>query len=157
MVQGRWFPVGADLSEAIRVRQLVFGRGADELDGMSQQVVVYGADGQAVGAARLWWADGAFRLGDVGVVESERSKGFGDLLVRLLLYKSLTHSATLIALDAPEAVAPFFEKYGFSRGTHANELVAMSILARDVQLSHCGGDCARCDHPSAECAPKALR
>ena len=35
--------------------------------------------------------------------------------------------------------------------------VEMSILGEKVQLSHCGGQCEKCDHPSEECVPKALR
>ena len=40
MIQGKWFPQGADLSEALSVRQAVFSRGEDALDAESQNVVV---------------------------------------------------------------------------------------------------------------------
>lgn len=152
MVQGKWFPVGADLSEPLSLRKEVFGRDQDGVDAVAQQTVVY-RDGKAVGAARLWWADGAFVLGDVGVLESERGKGFGDLLVRLSLFKALSHNAQRVTLTAPESVRPFFAKYGFVLGEDGR----MEIRGEDVKLSHCGGNCAGCDHPSPECAPKALR
>lgn len=156
MVQGRWFAMGSDISQPLAIREAVFGRGADELDAMAWQVVVYCGEA-AVGAGRLWWQDGAFRLGEVGVLEAERGKGFGDLLVRLLLFKALTHSAALITLTAPEAIAPFFAKYGFEAGESANGFVGMSIRGESVQLSHCGGNCEGCDHRSPECTPRALR
>ena len=35
MIQGKWFPQGSDLSEALSVRGAVFGRGLDELDRVS--------------------------------------------------------------------------------------------------------------------------
>ena len=160
MIQGRWFPVGGDIAEALCVRERVFSRSRDELDDRAQQVVVYDANDAPVGAARLWWADGAFRLGDLGVLSDKRGQGFGDLLVRLLLFKSLTHGASLISLSAPAQVAPFFAKYGFAAQDDAPDASGetfMSIRAQDVQLSHCGGNCAECGHPSEECVPKALR
>ena len=157
MVQGKWFPMGSDIAVPLSVRQRVFGRGADALDNMAQQVVVYESD-VPVASARLWWADGAFRLGDVAVLEDKRDRGFGDLLVRLLLYKSLTHSAEIIRLETPTETESFFAQYGFvTDGETENGLKQMFIRGEDVQLSHCGGNCAECGHQSAECLPKALR
>lgn len=152
MVQGKWFPMGGDIEQALEIRQAVFGRGADALDAMAQQVVVF-REGQPVGAARLWWADGAFMLGDVGVLEEERHQGYGDLLVRLLLFKALSHNAGRVALDAPAESADFFAKYGFQSEGGSR----MTIRGADVRLSHCGGSCEACGHPSPECLPKALR
>ncbi|MDD3334621.1 MAG: GNAT family N-acetyltransferase [Eubacteriales bacterium] len=156
MVQGKWFPMGAEISEPLAVRQQVFGRQRDALDSSAQQVVVY-KENRPVGAGRLWWSEGAFMLGEVGVLESERGQGFGDLLVRLLLFKALTHSAGTIQLDAPKAIAPFFARYGFAPLQESGDVLRMSIAGKDVQLSHCGGNCAECAHPSEECVPKALR
>lgn len=156
MIQGKWFPLGTDIAVPLSVRQSVFGRGKDALDDQAWQVAVY-REGQPVGSARLWWAEGCFRLGDVGVLPEERGHGYGDLLIRLLLFKALTHGAGTIALAAPEDVAPFFAKYGFQAEKREAGTVSMSIRGKDVQLSHCGGQCAECDHPSPECAPKALR
>ncbi|MBE5802088.1 MAG: GNAT family N-acetyltransferase [Clostridiales bacterium] len=156
MVQGKWFPMGSDISEAVFVREAVFGTGADELDAAAQQVVVY-REGRPVGAARLWWADGAFRLGMLGVLPQERGKGYGDLLIRLLLFKALTHNAPVIALETPAETMPFFAKYGFLDGGAQENLHQMHILGENVQLSHCGGNCAQCTNRSEECVPKALR
>lgn len=157
MVQGRWFPMGSDISVPLSLRQSVFGRGADALDGQSQHVVVFETEDSPVGAARLWWADGAFQLGDIGVLESKRGKGYGDLLVRLLMFKALTHSASLIALHTPKQTEAFFAQYGFEAIGEEDGLVRMQIRGEDVHLSHCGGNCADCNHQSAECLPKALR
>ena len=84
MVQGKWFPVGSDISEAISIRERVFGTAADGLDAAAQQVVVY-REGLPVGSARLWWADGAFRLGALGVLAEERGKGYGRQLTEALM------------------------------------------------------------------------
>ncbi|MBR3874379.1 MAG: GNAT family N-acetyltransferase [Clostridia bacterium] len=156
MVRGGWFVMGSDITLPLSLRQQVFGRGEDAIDPMAQQVVVYENDA-AVGTARLWWQDGAFRLGDVGVLEDKRGRGFGDLLVRLLLYKALTHEASLITLACPEELQSFFAQYGFETVEEHDGLMEMSIRGEDVHLSHCGGNCAECGHRSPECVPKALR
>ena len=157
MVQGRWFAFGSDITLPLALRNEVFGRGEDATDAMAQQVVVF-EDGVGVGSARLWWADGAFRMGDVGVLADKRGRGFGDLLVRLLLYKALTHSAAVIRLETPAETEGFFAKYGLiTDGETADGLKTMYIRGEDVQLSHCGGNCAECNHRSEECIPKALR
>lgn len=156
MVQGRWYPMGSDLSVPMMIREAVFHRGEDALDAAAQQVVVYKEE-VPVGAARLWWQDGAFCMGEVGVLEQERGKGFGDLLVRLCLFKSLTHSAALIRLYTPKETEGFFAKYGLVPVGEKDGLVTMEIRGENVQLSHCGGHCESCATPSPECVPKALR
>lgn len=112
MIEGRWFPQGADISQAIALRQAVFGRGRDSLDALAQQVVVY-REGAPVGTARLRWEDGLFRADGVCVLPAERGKGYGDLLIRLLLYKAATHGGREVAVLSPAAAAPFFLRCGF--------------------------------------------
>lgn len=156
MVQGRWYPVGSNIELPLSIRRAVLGRGRDALDDQAQQVIVFRED-RAVGSARLWWQDGAFRMGDVAVLPEERGRGFGDLLVRLLLFKALTHNALKITLFTPPETETFFAKYGFQADERREQGVEMSILGEKVQLSHCSGQCEKCDHPSEECVPKALR
>lgn len=149
MVQGKWFPTGSDLSQPLAVRQAVFGRGRDALDDWAQQVAVY-AGGEPVGAARLWWRDGAFWLGDVGVVPGCRGKGYGDLLVRLLLFKALSHGARFIRLEAPSEAVAFFARYGFREERCRDGQTVMGLAAADVRLDRCGGGCAGCGLCPAE-------
>ena len=129
MIEGKWFAQGADIAQPLAVRAAALGMGRDETDDTAQQVVVY-REGAPVGTARL---------GGVCVLPQERGRGYGDLLVRLLLFKALTHGASLIALDCPADVEPFFRRYGF-----AGENGQLSIRAEDVHLSHCGGHCDSC-------------
>lgn len=156
MVQGRWYPMGSDIETPLRLRGMVFGAARDALDDMAQQVVVF-RQGEAVGCARLYWKDGAFWLDSLGVLEGERGKGFGDLLIRLCLFKALTHSAALIRLAATPDTEGFFAKYGLTASGEENGLTLMQIRGEDVQLSHCGGNCEGCKNRTEECTPKALR
>ena len=91
------------------------------------------------------------------MLPEERGQGYGDLLIRLLLFKALSHGAGEIGLNAPLDVVPFFAKYGFQTEAGEGAAAFMTMQGKDVRLSHCGGNCADCDHPAPECAPKALR
>ena len=144
MVQGKWFPQGGDLTEPLALRREIFARGRDALDEEAQQVVVY-EEGVPVGTARLWWAQGAFHLGDMGVLPQRRGQGFGDLLVRLALYKALLHQGREVRLAAPQAIVPFFARYGFvpDPGIAQGELVSMGIRAEEIRLDGCGS-CQGC-------------
>ena len=126
MVQGRWFPGGSDITLPLQLRMSVFGRGEDATDAYAQQAVIFEND-VPVAAARLWWQDGAFYIGDIGVLEDKRGRGFGDLLVRLTLYKALTHAASVIRLECPADVESFFAQYGFETDGEASGLKQMSI------------------------------
>lgn len=139
MVEGKWFAQGADITVPLQIRTAVFARGQDALDAQAQQVVVY-REGTPVGTARLWWQDGAFRMGDVGVLAQERGQGYGDLLVRLLLYKAVTHDAKRLTLACSEALVPFFARYGFQpvQGAQPGEM-ALSPQEQCMGCGHCDG------------------
>lgn len=139
MVQGKWFASGADLSVPLSLREKVFSLGRDGLDDWAQQVAVFDGDGVPAGTARLAWRDGAFDISLLGVTEERRGLGFGDLLVRLCLFKALTHSAREVTLTPTAETEGFFARYGFRR-----EGAEMRLRAEDIVLSHCGGHCAAC-------------
>lgn len=112
MIQGKWFAPGSDLSDVIPVRRAVFGRGADDCDALSWNALVF-EDSVPVAAGRIWWEDGAFRLGDIGVLEDRRGRRLGDLVLRLLLFKAQSHAAREVCLRCPRDVTGFFERLGF--------------------------------------------
>ncbi len=140
MIEGKWLEQGSDISVALSIRRAVLGKGRDSLDDAAQQVLVY-RGGEPVGTARLWWSDGAFFAGDVCVLPEARGQGYGDLLVRLLLYKAVSHNAAGIRLMCPRAAAAFFARYGFAPaegGDTAADTVEMRLRAGDI--------CLRCKH-----------
>ena len=139
MVEGKWFAPGADIPEVEAIRQAVFGRGRDALDGESWNVLVWHC-GEAAATGRLWWRDGAFWLGDVAVLPAMRGRKLGDLTLRLLLFKAETHAARLIRLTADEAVAPFFARLGFKQeGDAADGQLQMLLRGEDLCLDTCQG------------------
>ena len=112
MIQGKWFAPGTEPVDALTVRQQVFQRGGDTLDDLSWNVLVLQDDVPAA-AGRIWWENGAYRLGDIGVLPSHRGRRLGDLALRLLLFKAQSHFAREVRLSSPPEAADFFARLGF--------------------------------------------
>ena len=121
MVQGKWFPPGEDLSALLPIRESVFGRGADDLDAASWNVLVY-QDSVPVATGRIWWQDGAFRLGDLGVLEGFRRQRLGDLVLRL---------------ECPRDVTGFFSRLGLKEESSSGDAVEMMIPGDLIDLDTC--------------------
>ena len=128
MIQGKWLPQGSDLSDALAIRTRVFGRSRDTLDDESWNTVVY-QDGIPVATGRLWWREGAFHLGDIGVLPEYRGRRIGDLTLRLLLFKAQSHYAREVRLLCPPALSGFFARLGFREdGEAAPTPVIITLL-----------------------------
>ena len=137
MVQGKWFPPGEDLSALLPVREAVFGRGADDLDAASWNVLVY-QDSVPAAAGRIWWQAGAFWLGDLCVLESFRRQRLGDLVLRLLLFKAQSHAAREVRLRCPRSVAGFFARLGLKEEPSGDAAsVEMMIPGESIDLDSC--------------------
>ena len=136
MIQGKWFPQGADLDEAISVRRAVFGRGQDELDSEAQNAVVYLDEVPAAGG-RLWWRDGSFWLGEIGVLPEHRGKKLGDLTLRLLLFKAQNHFAKEVRLRTDRETEGFFTRLGFREDFFQDGLVEMVLPGDEIELDSC--------------------
>ena len=147
MVEGKWLPPGADIEPALFLRRAVFAMDRDELDSLSWQALAL-LEGKPVGTGRIWWQDGAFMLGMIGVLPDYRGRGFGDFLVRLLLFKAQQHNAVKVALAAPPGAAAFFEKYGFTpcgvQDMDGN--IRLELDGDSIILDSCAG----CKHHSSE-------
>ena len=146
MIQGKWFPQGADLSEVLSVREAVFSRGRDSLDEESQNVLVW-QDEQPAAAGRLWWRDGSFWLGDVCVLPEFRGRRLGDLALRLLLFKAQSHFAREVRLRSPLDTAGFFARLGFREASREDGLVEMYLPGDEIELDSCKA-CKKANCPS---------
>ena len=137
MVQGKWFSPGDDISDLLPVRKAVFGREEDDLDRLSWNVLVF-QDSMPVATGRIWWQDGAFRLGDIGVLASFRHQRLGDLVLRLLLFKAQGHAAREVRLICPREVSGFFTRLGLREqpGSDAHDM-EMMIPGDAIDLDSC--------------------
>ena len=137
MVQGKWFAPGTDLTDLLPVRMAVFGRGEDDLDSVSWNALIY-EDSVPVATGRIWWDDGVFRLGDIGVLENCRKRHLGDLVLRLLLFKAQNHAAREVHLCCPRSLTGFFDRLGLQiQPTDDSENVEMMILGTQIDLDTC--------------------
>ena len=138
MVQGKWFAPGEELSAGVLpVRRSVFGRGGDSLDAESWNVLVF-QDSVPAATGRIWWRDGAFWLGDLGVLEDRRGQRLGDLVLRLLLYKAQNHAAREVRLRCPRNTAGFFARLGLAEVPSADpDTVEMMIPGDRIDLDTC--------------------
>ena len=137
VIRSKWFLQGSDITTPLAIRRDIFGQGRDNLDEEAQQVVVYHND-EPVASARLWWAEDSFHLGEVGVLAGERGRGYGDLLVRLALFKARLHHARVVRLTATDDTAAFFARYGFRVEETGGPRLPMKLLGEDIKLEGCG-------------------
>ena len=147
MIQGKWFPQGSDLTDALRIRNEVFGRGGDALDAEAQSTVVY-LDDIPVATGRIWWQAGVFWLGDIGVLSNYRGKKLGDLTLRLLLFKAQEHFAREVRLICPPDTEEFFTRLGLRRAdTQREGLLELWMPGDEIDLDSCKS-CKKKDCPN---------
>ena len=146
MIQGKWFPQGADLTDVLSVRGAVFARGLDDLDAEAQNTVVY-LDGVPAAAGRLWWRDGSFWLGEIGVLPAYRGKRLGDLVLRLLLFKAQSHFAREVRLRTAPETEGFFARLGFREALREGGLTEMLLPGDEIDLDTCKA-CKKADCPN---------
>ena len=136
MIQGKWFSPGADISEALEIRNAVFGETGEETDMQGWNVLIFNND-LPVATGRIWWSDGSFWLGKICVIKEYRGLGLGDLALRLLLFKAQSHSASEVRLVSPEDLTGFFSRLGFQPSGISGSGVEMSIRGSDIDLDTC--------------------
>ena len=140
MVEGKWLSPGADIGPALFLRREVLSLDRDSKDDYAWQVLAL-HEGQPVGTGRIWWEDGSFHIGMIGVLHGFRRRGFGDFLTRLLLFKAQQHNAGKVILHTPLEAAPFFYRYGFapSEETDCDGNVCLTLSGQDIMLDACSG------------------
>ena len=132
MIQGKWFAPGENLS----VRREVFGNPGQTVDPKGWNTLVY-LDDMPAASGRIWWEEGAFWLGEIGVLSSLRGRRLGDLVLRLLLFKAQSHAAREVRLSSPEETQGFFARLGFRPVSRETRMVQMMLPGDEISLDSC--------------------
>lgn len=142
MIQGKWVKPGDSLAELLPLREEIFHQGQDALDNESWNAIIY-HEGVPAAIGRIWWEDGVYRIGGVGVLPQLRGRRLGDLVTRLLLFKAQQHSAREVALTCSPEVSGFFARYGFETVSSTVDSCFMTLDALALCLDSCQG-CHHC-------------
>lgn len=129
MVQAGWlYAHRDDLTQIYAVRETVFAQeqgfdaniDQDDYDQAAGHAYVKNDQGIIVGTARLFQdKQKIWRAGRFAVLKEYRGQGFGDLLLRMILYKAEQLAVTELYVNAQRHVAGFYSKFGFT--PHADE------------------------------------
>ena len=137
MIQGKWFAPGENLpEEVLSVRREVFGNPGQTVDPKGWNTLVY-LDDMPAASGRIWWEEGAFWLGEIGVLSSLRGRRLGDLVLRLLLFKAQSHAAREVRLSSPEETQGFFARLGCRPVSRETRMVQMMLPGDEISLDSC--------------------
>ena len=137
MIQGKWFAPGENLpEEVLSVRREVFGNPGQTVDPKGWNTLVY-LDDMPAASGRIWWEEGAFWLGEIGVLSSLRGRRLGDLVLRLLLFKAQSHAAREVRLSSPEETQGFCARLGFRPVSRETRMVQMMLPGDEISLDSC--------------------
>ena len=149
MIHGKWFAPGEDLSaDVLPVRRKVFGKTWTPTDPDGWNTLVY-SDNTPAASGRIWWEDGSFWIGEIGVIPELRGRRLGDLVLRLLLFKAQSHSAREIRLVCPEETEGFFSRLGFRPVRRESGSIEMMIPGESVSLDSCA-NCRKQNCPNRQ-------
>lgn len=125
MICGRFY-LGLDRMDEIEpIRKEVFGNelgfpdniNFDDIDELAIHAIVYKDIDRTIPVAtgRLYKIsdDEVYKIGRIAVKKSERSQGYGDFIVRMLVDKALMMGADSVIVGAQPHAIKFYEKIGF--------------------------------------------
>lgn len=121
MIRGKYLTSRDDLLTVLDLRMRVFveeqgfskENERDAHDDMAVYALVYTEKDEPVGTGRLYIDLDRFVIGRICVLRAHRGRGFGDLIMRMLLSRALELNAPSVHLTAQLEKVPFYEKYGF--------------------------------------------
>jgi len=147
MFTAKWIEPGQDLTDALTVREQVFVReqhfcdpDRDAHDATARHVVVYQDDnptnpgtGTPVATGRIFLLpDNAAKLGRFAVLADYRGRGYGDLVIKMLLRAGLDAGREKFYITAQLDKVGFYARYGF---VHAGETWFMEEHAPHVEMA----------------------
>ena len=114
MIRGKIITSSGDINEVMDVRRRACADiHADEYDKMAIYALAYDENGAPVATGRLIIKDDRFYIGRVCTVKALRGRGYGDLIMRMLLHRALMLNANAVYISSPLHATRFFTRYGF--------------------------------------------
>jgi predicted GNAT family N-acyltransferase len=122
LITNKWITGLAGAEDALEIREEVFVQEQkttrdnefDSLDEYAMHVIIYDGD-DAIATGRVCHDGKTFRIGRIAVRKQYRGKGYGDLLVKLLLLKVFEYNPSVVRIGAQEYAQKFYERYGFRK------------------------------------------
>jgi len=151
VITNEWINGQSDLSKALEIRRKVFvceqhapaDTEPDGFDKFALHLLLY-VDDVAVGTGRIYYDGSHFKIGRVCVLPEYRGRHLGDLMMRLLLFKSQDFAAEVV-IHAQTHAENFYKRYGFaSEGEEFMEdgipHIKMRVKKEGILFpSECGG------------------
>ena len=103
----------------------------DKFDGISAHLFVEDETGAPIATGRIFPHGEETRIGRIAVAEGYEGKGYGDLVLRMLLYKAEALMGAAVATEPRLEDARLFEPFGFiAQGEPFFKRSAMRVLMR---------------------------
>ncbi len=93
-----------------------------------------------VATGRLYPSSEGCIIDGVCVRSDKRNKRYGDLCMRMLLFKAASLTAPIVMHGVNEAQLKYFSRFGFKKTIQTGELFTITVAPEDVKLSDA---CAR--------------
>ena len=161
MIRGKYLTSKDDIAPVLAVRNAVFVEeqgfsaegGRDAYDDMAIYALAFNEEGAPVSTGRLFVdRDGQFTIGRVCTLRAYRGQGYGDLIMRMLLYRAQELHAPGIYIHSQAPVAHFYEHYGFQptgKIEYDESVEHILLYPKAEHISH-EGSRAQCANASPE-------
>lgn len=152
MIQGEFMmgTAGKEASAYVRHRVFVEEQGVDPAieqdayDHFAHHLIVKDG-GEMVGTGRLIYNDGAYLIGRIAVLKSERGNRIGDLIVRMLCDRAFHIGAEVVTLHAQTHVEAFYAKIGFVTVSEVYQEAGIDHVTMTINEKQLAHDCGGCD------------
>ena len=123
----------------------------DELDERSLHVALYNGE-ELIATGRLTpLAQGEYKIGRLAVKKAERGKGYGSMVIRMLMDRALDAGAAKLIISSQLHAMDIYAHFGFEvageeyleEGKPHRKMVATRETARFPRK--CGANCASCE------------
>jgi predicted GNAT family N-acyltransferase len=113
----------------------------DDLDDMAVHALLIDEKKKSVAVGRIIYDGYEYRIGLIFVIKEERGKGYGEVVVRMLLDKAFLSGAKEVLVEAHHKEVRFYEKLGFREvnGIKENEKGRIMKITKENICSKCKG------------------